>query len=288
MKLWISKRTEVPIREQLITQITLAVTSGDIVVGEKLPSRGELARRFAIHENTVSNAYKILADDGLIEFRRGSGFFAKEMNRRPHSNDLEYITAKFLSDAASLGAEQNEVRRVFLEHLDRANRDRFVIIDADPDLADILAFEIESKTGKKVVHALPTEISSQNPVWGIPVAMADEKRKISDSVPGCIFIQSSSIPEALSANTRPEKDALIAIVSGWDGFLKMASTILVAAGIESEAVLARSTKNADWKKGLESATLIIADARTASVLEDDGRLRVFPFVSRESMAELVG
>ena len=98
----------------------------------------------------------------------------------------------------------------------------------------------------------------------------------------------SSIPEALSANTRPEKDALIAIVSGWDGFLKMASTILVAAGIESEAVLTRSTKNPHWKKGLESATLIIADARTASVLEDDGRLRVFPFVSKEYMAELVG
>ena len=66
MKLWISKQTDAPIRDQLVTQMTLALSAGDIAVGEKLPSRGELARRFGIHENTVSNAYKILAENGLI------------------------------------------------------------------------------------------------------------------------------------------------------------------------------------------------------------------------------
>jgi DNA-binding transcriptional regulator YhcF (GntR family) len=48
MHLWLSKNSEVPIREQLITQIRLAILSDDLKPGQKLPSTRELARRFRI------------------------------------------------------------------------------------------------------------------------------------------------------------------------------------------------------------------------------------------------
>src|SRR5205085_6440235 len=49
MRLWISKSSEVPIREQLVTQIVLGVVSNDLKVAERLPSTRELARRYKIH-----------------------------------------------------------------------------------------------------------------------------------------------------------------------------------------------------------------------------------------------
>ena len=71
MKIWLSKNSEVPVREQIITQITLGIASGDLVVGTRLPSTSEIARRYKIHSNTVSNAYQILAEQLKAQFGIG-------------------------------------------------------------------------------------------------------------------------------------------------------------------------------------------------------------------------
>ncbi|MET0754174.1 MAG: GntR family transcriptional regulator, partial [Pyrinomonadaceae bacterium] len=78
MKIWLSKNSEIPVREQIVTQIALGIVSGDLRVGEKLPSTREIARRFGVHSNTVSSAYQKLSEQNLIEFKKGSGFFVSE------------------------------------------------------------------------------------------------------------------------------------------------------------------------------------------------------------------
>ena len=60
MRLWLSKSSEVPLREQLVAQIMLGIVSGDLKAGQKLPSTRELGRRFRVHANTVSAAYRDL------------------------------------------------------------------------------------------------------------------------------------------------------------------------------------------------------------------------------------
>src|SRR3954469_13292701 len=75
MRFWLARNSEVPIREQLVTQITLGILSGDLEPGRRLPSTRELARRFRVHANTVSAAYRQMEDDGLLESRHGSGVY---------------------------------------------------------------------------------------------------------------------------------------------------------------------------------------------------------------------
>src|SRR4029078_9443643 len=58
MRLWLSKNSSVPLREQLVRQIMFGVVSGDLKPGQRLPSTRELARRFLIHSNTVSAAFR--------------------------------------------------------------------------------------------------------------------------------------------------------------------------------------------------------------------------------------
>ncbi len=43
--------------------------------GDKLPTESELAARFGVNRHTVRHGLKILADDGLVRPRRGSGVF---------------------------------------------------------------------------------------------------------------------------------------------------------------------------------------------------------------------
>src|SRR5713226_2945461 len=83
MQLWFARRSEVSIREQLVTQIVLGILSDDLAPGQRLPSTRELARRFHLHPNTVSAGYRQLQKDRWVEFRRGSGVYVKA--RKPES-----------------------------------------------------------------------------------------------------------------------------------------------------------------------------------------------------------
>ena len=78
MRLWLSKSSEVPLREQLTTQVLLGIFSNDLKPGQKLPSTRELALRFHIHPNTVSAAYRDLVRRGWVESRKGSGVYVKK------------------------------------------------------------------------------------------------------------------------------------------------------------------------------------------------------------------
>ena len=45
MRLWLNHTGEVSLRDQLATQVTLAILCRELVPGERLPSTRELARR---------------------------------------------------------------------------------------------------------------------------------------------------------------------------------------------------------------------------------------------------
>src|SRR5215831_1131889 len=77
-RLWLSRNSAASLRDQLATQIMLGVASGDPKEGEKLPSVRELARRYSVHANTVSAAYRDLAQRGWLEFRKGSGVYVRD------------------------------------------------------------------------------------------------------------------------------------------------------------------------------------------------------------------
>ena len=46
MRLWFASGSDVPLYQQLVTQFVLAILSGDLKPGDRLPSTRELARRF--------------------------------------------------------------------------------------------------------------------------------------------------------------------------------------------------------------------------------------------------
>src|SRR5580704_12297070 len=81
MQLWFAYKSAVTLREQLVTQIILAILSDDLGPGQRLPSTRELARRFLLHPNTVSAGYRQLERERWVEFRRGSGVYVR--NTKP-------------------------------------------------------------------------------------------------------------------------------------------------------------------------------------------------------------
>lgn len=279
-------------REQLVTQIKIGVASGDLQTGEKLPSRGEIARRFGIHENTVSNAYKELADKGLIQFKQGSGFFVCESKIKTFvtSTDLNSITLDFLNTAHRHGYTTEEIDETINKYLRKESPNEILVIESDEKLREILIGEIEQNTKAKTSGISFEDFESDLDNFdAIFVALTDEEEKVQAVLPKdkkCIYLKAQSVPSAMQGETRPNDDSLIAIASGWDTFLLMAKTILVAAKVEGDSIIMRSTNDDDWQRGLDNATMIICDSLTAKKLPNEKRVRPFPLVSETSIAEL--
>ncbi|MDQ6787173.1 MAG: GntR family transcriptional regulator [Acidobacteriota bacterium] len=292
MKIWLSKNSEIPVREQLITQITLGIVSGDLPAGERIPSTHELARRFQIHANTVGAAYQKLSEKGLIELKKGSGFYVCEAKIEEADGEFELgtLVAEFFRVAQARGFSLEEIRKSLQKHFENQMSEKVLVVEPDENLRDILIEEIGAATNLKVsgtsCERLGGKYQNTN---AIVAAMFDEKSKIESVLPADkkrVYLISRSVAGSMQNETRPQKDDLIAVVSGWENFLLLAKTVLVAAEIETDSILLRSTKNADWRKGLKNASMIICDALTAKRFAGDQRVRVFRLISDESLNQL--
>jgi DNA-binding transcriptional regulator YhcF (GntR family) len=289
MKIWISKNTEVPIHDQLVAQIMFGIASGDLAVGERLPSTRELARRFRIHQNTVSAAYRELAARGLVNFKKGSGVYVAETNQASPPT-LDALFARFQSDAIAHGYSQSEIREATTKALAAEPARRLLLVESDGALGEIIAEEIRAATGLETAGIMFEDLSRDSLTRGTQlVAMNDEKPKIEKLLPqaNCIFLHANSVANSMTGQIRPTENDLIAIVSGWKKFISFAKLYLIAANVDPRTVIERSTAERGWQKGIEQATVIICDSLAAKKLSEDKRLRVFPLIAPASMRRLI-
>lgn len=85
------------LRDELLEEIT----SSQLVPGTKLPTEGELSKRFGVSRATVREAVRGLVEAGYVTRRRGSGSYVAERRRMPHGLDS---TLSYLAMIESAGA----------------------------------------------------------------------------------------------------------------------------------------------------------------------------------------
>lgn len=292
MRIWLSKNSEVPIREQLVTQIVLGIVSNDLKVSERLPSTRDLARRYDIHANTVSAAYRELARRGWVEFRKGSGVYvrARTDDKLEQHLALDQLVSRFFrtlrEDGHSLAEIEEAVRRSF--SLQRP--DHFLLLESDPELREILVAEIATAAKVKVKGAGPAEIDGAASLTGaVPLVLYGHLESFGERVDpqtDVLVLHSASVVESMKGQTRPPADALVAIVSRWPEFLRWARTMLVAAGLDADALSFRDARERGWEKGLRSATFVITDSLMAPRIPAGCEVKVFRVLAQSSLCEI--
>lgn len=290
MKIWLSKNSEVSIHEQITTQMVLGVASGDLQIGQKLPGTREIARRYNVHANTVANAYRKLAEKGWLEFRKGSGFYVCAAKTETIENSLDKLIAEFFQNAAREGFSIAEIKEKLARFFASESVKEILLIESDADYREILVEEITQATNLKISET-NFENFRTNPLDDkyLFAAMFDEAANIKSVLPpdkNCVFLNLRSVSDSMKDKQRPSPDELIAVVSGWEKFLLLAKTMLVAAEIDAESLIVRHTKDSDWQSGLSAASMIICDALTAKKLGNRSALRPFYLISDESLEHL--
>jgi GntR family transcriptional regulator len=292
MRLWISKNSDVPIHEQLVTQLILGIVSNDLKVKQRLPSTRDLARRYQIHANTVSAAYRELARRGWVEFRKGSGVYVRQRTDEQLESALalDQLIARFFRALREEGYSLSEIQAGVLRSFSLQAPDRFLVLEPNAELRDILVSEIAQATDVKVIGVGPSDLSGPAALMGaVPLVLYGHDREFADHIKpetDLLVLHSASVAESLQGQTRPPSDALVAVVSRWPEFLRWARTILVAAGIDGDALSFRDSRERGWEKGLRSAAFVITDSLMAPRIPGGCEVKVFRVLADPSLKEI--
>jgi DNA-binding transcriptional regulator YhcF (GntR family) len=283
VRLWFSPASEVPIYRQLVTQVQLAILSGDLRPSERLPSTRELARRFSIHPNTVSAGYRELAREGWVEYRHGSGVYIKSDAAPPQTPEqiLEQHIAAFFKAVRELRMPAIAIRQRVAEWIASPPPDHFLLVDPDPDAQEILLTEIRKLTAWPAAGiSVEDAARPENLMAAIPLCRPSKAKMVRDVLPAgieLITLQIRSANKWLDPELPSLKGKLIGVVSHWVDFRAIARTMLAAAGVDPDLLVVRNPRRPRWQRGLDQTGAIICDVHTAATRELPKGPRVFVF-----------
>lgn len=99
MVMTIDLASEVPIYQQIYTQVEQGIASGELKEGDQLPTVRQLAVDIGINMHTVHKAYGLLKEDGYILLNRRRGAVVAG-GQRAKEEDIAYIESTIRSAAA--------------------------------------------------------------------------------------------------------------------------------------------------------------------------------------------
>ncbi|HEV2687442.1 MAG TPA: GntR family transcriptional regulator [Bryobacteraceae bacterium] len=289
-RIWISRQSSIPIREQLSAQLLFGIVSRRFSPSARLPSVRDLARRLKVHPNTVSAAYQDLAARGWVKRRTGSGVFVCDMHSDKGEGVDTFVQAwidEGLGRGFSFEALSTAFEKARVEFAAPREPRKLLVVHPDRNLARILAAEIQEAVGCAVpcagVEDAPRVPDFETFLLLTTTSGAGAVSQISPE--GHQLIPLKSIEEVLAGLGRPESPVLIGIVSRSQTILNWASMLLPALGLDGSDLIQRNPEQPNWRHGLAACGLIASDVLAARELPKNVHPIVLRLVSEPFLQE---
>lgn len=291
MRFWITKNSELPVREQLVRQIMLGILSEDLRAGHKLASIRAFARQHHIHSNTVSAAYHDLLDRGWLELRRGSGLYVRPLKYSGTGADgLDTMLAAFLREAHSAGHEPEEVLQRLQYLILPRKFARIIVVEPEPGMREILQAEISEQLSTPVEAIEPAGLSKAPSLGACLVAALTTRvfgvrTQLPRDIP-CLSLRLRSVRASLEMEKAPAPNEIISIASKSPEFRHAARVMLIEVGIEPERLCEIDATIHRWQERAGAGTLVITDVVAAREMPSACHAKVFHVVADSSIAEM--
>lgn len=117
----INTNSEIPIADQIVSQYRLAIITGKLLEGDKLPSVRELAFQLSVNSKTVVRAYAKLTESGLVIAHKGKGLFVETTTntneKAEQSQVLDNALDKLVNEVAGLDFSIAEISERLAEKM---------------------------------------------------------------------------------------------------------------------------------------------------------------------------
>lgn len=292
MRLWLSRKSPVSMREQIATQLMLGVISEDLKPGQRVPSVRELARNHQIHANTVSAAYRDLVQRGWLETRHGSGVYVRTLPPAPHPSvpPLDDLIGTFLIEARSKGFSAADVLARLRAWRPTDPLRRIVVVEPELELGEVLCEELRQSLSIPVSAVLlDAPLNAAAVQDSALVALVSRAHQLDLAAPTGVprvLLKLHSVAGSLKGQQRPAGDAIVTAVSHSPELLRWTRTVLLAAAIDPVALDIRDAREPGWKRGLKLSAMIITDVVTARRLPAGLPVRVLRVIAESSIEEL--
>jgi GntR family transcriptional regulator len=109
--------------EQIAAELRALLVADQLTPGDLLPPVRRLAMDLGVHFNTVAQSYRILADEGWLDLRRGRGALVVARGRVTSSvrvdDDFSLRLHRLLASALAQGVSPRAIRRALDDGLHR-------------------------------------------------------------------------------------------------------------------------------------------------------------------------
>lgn len=126
MLIIVDPHSGVPVYRQMMDQIRFQIASGALAPGDEIPSTRALSQRLGVNPMTVSKAYSLLEEEGIVERRPGLPLVVADRAAADVDHDRGDQLARVLEPAAvaarQLGMSTTKAVSVFRRLLEHSNR----------------------------------------------------------------------------------------------------------------------------------------------------------------------
>jgi len=269
MQLRISKKSEIPIREQIAEQIIFRIATDELKPGQALPSVRELARRLKIHHNTVSHVYADLVRRTWLARKKGRRLIVSsqdEFTRVTRAQDLDAMINAVIRVAREGGHSLQELRQRVRERLLAQPPDHLLVIDDDPGLRQLLQEEIKKAVRWPLRGCSREELRMNRglAVGALPVVAQHYLPEVVSLLPEtrpAVSVTYCVADEHLRMIQNLREPSIIALVSVSEIFLKTAQGLL-APILESRHTLLEFIWPLKKASDIGAADLVFCDSIT--------------------------
>lgn len=293
MLIRIRRNSGVPVKEQIRAQIELAMLSGELPRGSRLPPIRTWARKLKVHANTISAAYRELSASGHVVVRSGSGVFVEP---RPRRTALQASVASNLrtavEEALATGLGKEDILAAVARFAEPRPADGILVVDPSREMAAVYASEIREALRVEVRVATLDELDA-NPrlAEGLVVTVLPYHVGRVEGVAslGRLVIFTLGIPPIETLIPKGITSGMALVVSESPLFLSFARVSLKSVFSDDfDIQICPLANEKTWRRFLAAADVILADAVSAPPLLRAGakRLTRLRLVSDDSMARL--
>ena len=293
MQIKIRRNSGVPVKEQIRAQIELAMLSGELPRGSRLPPIRTWARKLKVHANTISAAYRELSASGHVVVRSGSGVFVEPRARR---TALQPTVAEKLraavEEALASGLRTEDILAAVTRFADPAKPECVLVVDPSREMGAVYASEIREAIGGEVRVATLDDLDADpRAAAGLVVAVLPYHVGRVEGVAslGRLVVFTLSVPSAEAVVPAGISSGVVLVVSESRLFLSFARVSLKSAlpdDFEIETCLLEEERQ--WRRFLPAADVVVADVVSAPRLARAGarHLTRLKLLSEDSILRL--